>query len=77
MDKETLNIINDIVNRLDKKREELKEKYKKTPQYRSSKKYRQVDQRYLDNLLERRNTLVSVLNYDYTKNIKELEDLLN
>lgn len=29
MDKETLNIINDIVNKIDKKREELKEKYKK------------------------------------------------
>ena len=67
--------IENIVDLIDSKRRELEEEYKETP-HRHSKKYRQVDQHYLDTLRERRNTLVSVLNFDYTGDIKYLEELL-
>lgn len=68
--------IENTIDLIDSKRRELEEEYKETPQYRHSKKYRQVNQHYLDTLRERRNTLVSVLNFDYTNDIKYLEELL-
>ena len=67
--------IENTIDLIDSKRRELEEEYKETP-HRHSKKYRQVDQHYLDILRERRNTLVSVLNFDYTNDIKFLEELL-
>ena len=61
----------------DKKRiKELEEKYKKSYQFKSQGRYRIADQHHLDKLLERRNTLVNVLNFDYTGDIKYLEELL-
>lgn len=65
-----------IINRIDERRKILKEEYKKSPQYRSAKKYKSSHQYHLDTLLERRNTLVSVLNYCYTQDIRNLEELL-
>lgn len=55
---------------------ELEEKYKKSYQFKSQGRYRIADQHHLDKLLERRNTLVNVLNFDYTGDIKYLEELL-
>lgn len=51
------------------------DEYKNTPQYKNSKKYRIADKHYLKILLERRNTLVNVLNFDYTGEVKYLEVL--
>lgn len=77
MNTEMYRAIRNIVKEIDEKREKLNEEYKNTPQYKSSKKFRRVDQHYLDTLQTRRNTLVAVLNYDYTDNIKYLEKLIN
>lgn len=75
MTKEQRAHIENTVDLIDAKRRELEEKYKNTPQYKNSKKYRTADQQYLKILLERRNTLVNVLNFDYTGDIKYLEVL--
>ncbi len=77
MNAELYRAIRNTVKEIDEKREKLKEEYKNTSQYKASKKYRQTDQHYLDTLLERRNTLVSVLNYDYTKDIKCLKEIVD
>lgn len=75
MTKEQRAHIENTVDLIDAKRRKLEEKYKNTPQYKNSKKYRIADQHYLKILLERRNTLVNVLNFDYTGDIKYLEVL--
>lgn len=67
--------IENVVDLIDAKRRKLEEEYKNTPQYKNSKKYRIADRQYLQILLERRNTLVYVLNFDYTGDIKYLEVL--
>ena len=77
MNTELYNTIRDIVVEIDKKRKKLHEEFKNTPQYRNTKHYRKADQEYLKILLERRNTLVAVLIYDYTGELKELEELIN
>lgn len=64
-----------IIDKIDKKREEIEEKAKNTSQYKSSKKYKQVDQRYLDFLLTKRNTLVGVVNYIRTNEKTELNKI--
>lgn len=79
-DKKTLNdvyeTIDNIVKQIDDKREKLKEKYKKSYQYKSCKRYKINDQRALACLAAERNALVMVLNYIYTGDVKELEDLI-
>lgn len=77
MTKEMYKAIENIVNKIDEKREKLKEEFKKSYQYKKERKYKIADQHYLNILLERRNTLVSVLNYDYTGDIKCLEELVD
>ena len=77
MTKEIYKDIENIVNKIDEKREKLKEEFKKSYQYKKERKYKIADQHYLNILLERRNTLVSVLNYDYTGDIKCLEELVD
>ncbi len=77
MSKEDKEVIEAIVEEIDKKRERLKEEYKKSSQYKQAGKYKKVHQNYLNVLLERRNTLVSVLNYDYTKDIRNLKKLID
>ena len=68
--------IENTVDLIDSKRRELEEKYKKSYQFKSQGRYKIADQHHLDKLLERRNTLVSVLNYDSTGDVKYLEELL-
>ena len=75
MTKEQRAYIESTVDLIDAKRGKLEEEYKNTPQYKNSKKYRIADQHYLKILLERRNTLVNVLNFDYTGDVKYLEVL--
>ena len=65
-----------IINRIDEERKSLKEEYKKSSQYKNFGKYKLSHQNHLNDLLERRNTLVSVLNYCYTQDIRNLEELL-
>lgn len=77
MTKEMYKAIENIVNKIDEKREKLKEEFKKSYQYKKERKYKIADQHYLNILLERRNTLVSVLNYDCTGDIKCLEELID
>jgi hypothetical protein len=77
MTKEMYKAIENIVNKIDEKREKLKEEFKKSYQYKKERKYKIADQHYLNILLERRNTLVSVLNYNYTGDIKCLEELVD
>lgn len=64
-----------IIDKIDKQREEIEEKAKNTSQYKSFKKYKQVDQRYLDSLLTKRNTLVGVVNYIRTNEKTELNKI--
>lgn len=79
-DKKTLNevyeTIDNIVKQIDDKREKLKEEYKKSYQYKSCKRYKIDNQRTLACLAAERNALVMVLNYIYTGDVKELEDLI-
>lgn len=77
MSKEEKKIINDIVDRIDERIQNLKEEYKKSYQYKSSGKYKLQHQNHINILIERRNTLVSVLNYYYTYDIRNLEELIN
>ena len=67
--------IKNTVDLIDTKRKELEEKYKKSPQFKNTGRYRIGDRHYLQILLERRNTLVNILNFDYTGDIKYLEVL--
>lgn len=67
--------IENTVDLIDAKRRELEEKYKKSAQFKNTGKYRIGDRQHLQILLERRNTLVNVLNFDYTGDIKYLEVL--
>lgn len=75
MTKEQRAYIESTVDLIDAKRRKLEEEYKNKPQYKNSKKYKIADQHYLKILLERRNTLVNVLNFDCTGDIKYLEVL--
>ena len=68
--------IENTVDLIDTKRRELEEEYKKNYQYKRQGRYKIADQQYLNILLERRNVLVNILNYDYTGDIKYLEELL-
>lgn len=75
MTKEQRVYIEKTVDFIDDKRKELKEKYKKCYQFKNTGKYRIADQQYLQILLERRNTIVNVLNFIYTGDINYLEEL--
>ena len=76
-DKELEDILVEIIKQIDIKREKIKENAKKTSQYRSSGKYKKCDLNYLNSLMDKRNTLVEVVNYirsgdkEYLKNIYE------
>lgn len=67
--------VENTVDLIDAKRRELEEKYKKSPQFKNTGRYRIADRQHLQILLERRNTLVNVLNFDCTGDIKYLEVL--
>lgn len=66
-----------LVNKIDDKRKKVEEKAKTTSQYKRSGKYKKVDERYLNELMERRNTLVNVVNYIRTDDLKYLKILEN
>lgn len=61
MSEEEIKIINDIVDKFDKRIEDLKEKYKKSYQYKSSGKYKLQHQNHINQLIEKRNTFASLL----------------
>ena len=69
-------ILSLVVRDIDEKREFYKEEYKKTPQYKSYKQYKQIHQRHLLSMLDKRNTLVMVINYIRTKNEKYLKKIV-
>lgn len=69
--------IENTVDLIDAKRRKLEEKYKKSAQFKNTRRYKIADRQHLQILLERRNTLVNVLNFDYAGDIKYLEELVN
>lgn len=67
--------IENTVDLIDAKRRVLEEEYKKSAQFKDTGRYKIADRQHLQILLERRNTLVDVLNFDFTGDIKYLEVL--
>ncbi len=68
-------ILVEIVNKIDVKRKKVESEAKKSPQYKSTGKYKKIDSVYLNELLTKRNTLVQVVNYIRTKEKKYLKVL--
>ena len=69
-------ILSLVVRDIDEKRNYYEEEYKKTPQYKRQKQYKQRDNRHLLSMLDKRNTLVLVINYIRTGNEKYLRQIV-
>lgn len=63
----------ELIEKIDNKRDRVAEEAKKSYQYKSSKKYKQSDLIYLKSLLDKRNILVAIVNYIRTND----EEYLN
>lgn len=68
-------LLHELVIAIDVKRKEVEEDARKTSTYKSQKKYRLCDQRYLEILLTKRNTIVEIINYIRSGDIKALEEI--
>lgn len=69
-------ILSLVVRDIDAKRAYYEEEYKKSPMYKSQKQYKQCDKRHLLEMLDKRNTLVLVINYIRTGNEKYLRQIV-
>ncbi len=69
------NILIEVVKQIDVKRKKAEENAKNTPQYKSSKRYKKCDLDYLNSLMDKRNTIVGVVNYIRTGDKECLETI--
>lgn len=69
------NLLHELVIAIDVKRKEVEEDAKKTSTYKRQKRYRLCDERCLEILLTKRNTIVEIINYIRSGDIKTLAEI--
>jgi hypothetical protein len=68
-------LLHELVVAIDSEMKRLEEEYKKSHQYKSSKRYKKSDDEYLRILLTKRNTIVAIINYIRSGDIKALAEI--
>lgn len=68
-------LLHELVIAIDVKIKEVEEDAKKSSTYKSYKQYRACDKQYLEILLTKRNTIVEIINYIRSGDIKALEEI--
>lgn len=69
------NLLHELVVAIDIKIKEEEEDAKKTSVYKQQKRYRNCDKAYLKILLTKRNTIVEIINYIRSGDIKALAEI--